>query len=79
MTTTFDLLRDGEPIARNLGNRTNFVDALGTGSSQYSVVVKVDGKETERTEAVKPWSDYFRNVKRYARLPQVRRTVQATT
>jgi len=63
LTTTFDLLRDGQPIAKNLGNRTNFTDPQGTSESQYQVAVKVDGKVVETTDAVKPWADFYRNVK----------------
>lgn len=63
LTTTFDLLRDGQAIAKNLGNRTNFTDPQGTSESQYQVVVKVDGTVVETTDAVKPWADFYRNVK----------------
>lgn len=63
LTTTFDLLRDGQTIARNLGNRTNFTDTQGTSTNQYQVIVRVDGKETERTETISPWDECYQNVK----------------
>lgn len=63
LTTTFDLLRDGQVIAKNLGNRTNFTDPQGTSESQYQVVVKVDGKVVETTEPVNPWSDVYKRIK----------------
>lgn len=63
LNTTFDLLRNGQTIAENLGNKTNYTDAQGNSQSQYTVVVKVGGKETERTEAVTPWTDIFLNIR----------------
>ena len=60
LTTTFDLLRDGQPIATNLRDRTNFIDKDGTNESLYQVVVKVNGKVTETTTATKPWNDCYK-------------------
>jgi rhamnogalacturonan endolyase len=62
-STTFDLLRDGENIARNLSNRTNFIDTQGTRESQYQIIVKEDGEIVEITDTIKPWTDYFKNIK----------------
>lgn len=63
LTTTFDLLRDGQIIAKNLGGRTNFLDAKGTDKSLYQVITKVDGCAVDTTEAVAPWDGYYKNVK----------------
>lgn len=63
LTTTFDLLRDGQIIAKNLGNRTNFLDAQGKSESLYQVVTKVDGGAVDTTETVMPWEGYYKNVK----------------
>ena len=61
-STTFDLLRDGEEIARNLGNRTNYIDPQGTNQSQYQIIVKEYGEIVEITDAIKPWTNYFKNI-----------------
>ena len=63
LTTTFDLLRDGKPIATNLATKTNFIDPQGTSESEYQVVVKVDGTVVETTDAIKPWTDYYKSIK----------------
>ena len=60
LTTTFDLLRNGKLIAADLANCTNYTDPLGAAKSRYQVVVKVDGLEVERTEAVSPWNNQYK-------------------
>jgi len=57
--TSFDLVLDGQVIASDLRDKTNFTDPQGNSQSIYQVVVKVGGVETERTEAVTPWSDVY--------------------
>ena len=57
--TTFDLLRDGTTIATDLSDVTSYVDAQGTASSEYQVVVKQDGDIVETTPPTKPWADVF--------------------
>lgn len=59
-TTTFDLLRDGEVIAENIGSRTNFVDSLGSLTNKYQVVTKVDGVAVETSAAITPWKDVYK-------------------
>ena len=61
-TTTFNLLRDGKLIARNICGRTNFVDPNGTVDNRYQVVTLVDGKEVATSEAATPWTDKFKVV-----------------
>ena len=56
--TTFDLLRDGQPIAQNL-TKTNFTDTGGSSTSTYQVVTKSGGSTVETSETVTPWSDKF--------------------
>ena len=58
--TTFDLLRNGEVIAANIRNKTNFVDRSGNQASDYQVVTKVNGKVTETSETVTPWSENYK-------------------
>lgn len=57
--TSSDLVRDGQVIASDLRDKTNFTDPQGNSQSIYQVVVKVGGVETERTEAVTPLSDVY--------------------
>ena len=61
-TTTFNLLRDGKLIARNICGRTNFVDPNGTVDNQYQVVTLVNGQEVATSEAVNPWTDKYKVV-----------------
>ena len=57
--TTFDLLRDGEVVASDISNKTNFVDVNGFKSSQYQVVVKQMGVEVERSEPATVWDNIY--------------------
>lgn len=57
--TTFNLLRDGELIVRNIGGRTNFTDAEGTAESRYQVVTVLDGVEQDTSKVATPWSDVY--------------------
>ena len=63
LTTTFDVLRDGNIIARDIANRTNFADAQGTGGSMYQVVAKSYGNAIDTTDIATPWPDYYKNIK----------------
>ena len=58
--TTFDLLRDGEPIATDL-TKTNYQDANtgGSATAQYQVRVKVNGEVVEMSEPAVAWSKKF--------------------
>ncbi len=60
--TTFNLLRDGEVIASNIADVTNFTDATGTSSSQYSVQTVVAGSITETSDEVQPWDKPYLSV-----------------
>jgi rhamnogalacturonan endolyase len=59
-STTFDLMRDGEVIVKNICGRTNFTDPNGSGTSEYQVVVKVDGVETEKSDVAIPWGKTYK-------------------
>ena len=63
-TTTYDLLRDGEVIAKDL-KVTNYRDAYGSATAKYKVVTKVNGVEKETSgEAVSwPWPQQFLSLK----------------
>ena len=61
--TTFDVLRDGEVIAKDLASCTSYKDASGKATHQYRVVTKVNGVAVDTTEAVKPWSDVYYQLK----------------
>ena len=56
--TRFDVYRNGSRIAQNL-KVSNYKDASGTASSQYHVVVKVNGEEVETTEPVQAWTNVW--------------------
>ena len=50
--TRFDIMRDGIVIATDQ-YKTNYLATGGTDASEYVIVTKVDGQETERSKAVK--------------------------
>ncbi len=60
MSTSFDLLRDGQAIVADLRDRTSYTDLQGSSTSQYQVVTKVAGVVVETSEAVTPQSDVYR-------------------
>ena len=60
--TTFDLLRDGNVIAKDL-KVTNYEDLDGTKTSTYQVVTKVNGETVETTAPVSPWPGKFLSLK----------------
>ena len=60
--TTFDVLRDGTPIAQNLNTVTSFYDWSGKASSQYQIVVKQRGAVKETTDAITPWNGVFKGI-----------------
>ena len=53
--TTFDLLRNGQVIKSGL-TVTNFKDVGGNNSSEYQVVVRVDGEVVETSAPVRAWT-----------------------
>ncbi len=57
-TTTFDLMRDGEPLATDL-KVTNYQDTKGSATATYRVVTKVRGTARDTTKAVTPWPQKF--------------------
>ena len=61
--TTFDVLRDGEVIAKDIINATCYSDKQGNASHHYQVVTKVNGEATDTTETVSPWSDVYYKLK----------------
>lgn len=61
--TTFDVLRDGVAIAKDIGNATCYSDATGKAANQYQVVTKVNGEAVDTTEMVSPWSEVFYKLK----------------
>ena len=56
---TFDVVRDGTVIARDLAGATSFVDRKGTATSQYQVVAKVNGAVQNTSAAVTPWAGVY--------------------
>ena len=57
---TFDLLRNGQVIASDLTNVTNYTDRNGTSTSTYQVVTKLHGEVVATSDAVKPWSNIYK-------------------
>ena len=62
-TTTFDVIRNGTTIAKNLKNVTSYLDTGGSSSSKYQVAKRVNGVITETTDAVTPWSNVYKSLK----------------
>lgn len=56
---TFNLYRDGKKLNSSPLTVSNYTDKSGSLESQYVVKVVVKGKETETSEAVKPWADTY--------------------
>lgn len=60
--TTFDLLRDGQPIAKGLAV-TNFTDKEGTSTSRYSVATHPTSAVSPLTsDDVIPWFGLYRSI-----------------
>ncbi len=59
--TTFELLRGGESIVKDLF-APNYVDSKGKSSDSYQVVTMVDGVAIDTTEAVKPWAQRYKKL-----------------
>ena len=62
-TTTFDVIRNGTTVAKNLKNVTSYLDTGGSSSSKYQVAKRVNGVITETTDAVTPWSNVYKSLK----------------
>ena len=59
---TYNVYRDGQPVAQNLGV-SNFTDPQGTLTSTYSVAAVVNGQEKEQCTAMKPWNSSYKEIK----------------
>ncbi|HEU5129119.1 MAG TPA: rhamnogalacturonan lyase [Glycomyces sp.] len=57
----FNVYRDGELLAA-VTDSTNYLDAEGTGESEYRVVAVVGGQEVDFSDSVRPWSDAYLDV-----------------
>ena len=55
---TFDVLRNGEPIAEGL-SVTNYADESGSASDKYQIVSRVEGKSVETSPEVQPWTQQY--------------------
>lgn len=60
--TTFDLLRDGVVVKKDIVDKTNYVDVNGFTSSEYQVVAKHNGVEVDRSEPVTGWSNLYMQI-----------------
>lgn len=60
LQTTFDVYRNHVLLKKDL-SITNLVDSLGTTSDQYQVVAKLNGKEFDRSDQVKPWKNVYQS------------------
>ena len=59
---TFDLLKNGQPIAQDIAGATSMtVD--GTADDEFQVVTLVGGKAVDTTPAVKPWAKSYLELK----------------
>lgn len=57
--TSFDVLRNGEVIAKNLFDATSFSDPKSGTTFKYQIVTKQKGVPVDTTEAVKPWATKY--------------------
>lgn len=61
--TTFDLLRNGQVIAKDL-KVTNYQDLQGSATTKYQVVTKVNGQTYDNPSAeITPWGNKFLTLK----------------
>ncbi len=58
----FNVLRDGEAIASNLTQATNYTDAEGLPTSRYSVQAVTAGAVSETSDEVLPWDKPYLSV-----------------
>ena len=56
---TYNLYRDGVKVNAEPLNVSNYVDAAGTTSSQYTVSAVVRGEEKAQSKAVSVWSQQY--------------------
>lgn len=63
LNISFDVLKNGETIALNIKNRTNYIDPSGTDGDSYQIVVKVGGVVIETTDAVTSWGNVYKTIR----------------
>lgn len=61
--TTFDVLKNGEVVAKDINSSTNFLDKNGSKTAKYSIVTKRNGEAVSTTEPVTPWQDIYNTLK----------------
>ncbi len=64
--TTFDVLRNGEPVSKDLNTVTSVMDTDAGATPQYQIVTKHKGVPTDTTKAFAPWKD------KYLKIPLIR-------
>ena len=57
--TTFDVLRNGRTVKRNINSSTNYLDSSGRPTYQYQIITKRHGVPVDTTDVVKAWKDVF--------------------
>lgn len=62
ISTTFDIVRDGNVIESNLSGATCYTDMEGTATSQYQIVTKYDGEVVNTSEAVASWGMEYKRL-----------------
>ena len=60
--TSFDVLKDGKVISRNLYDCTNYFDKAGTSLNKYQVVTKQDGVTVDTTEVAVSLGDVCKRI-----------------
>lgn len=61
-STTFDVLRNGTVIGKNISEKTSLSDASGYASSLYQVVTKQGGVAVDTTAAVSSWGSVCKQI-----------------
>lgn len=61
--TTFELLKNGEPVKSNIKQTTSVRLTGGKATDKYQVVTYQNGKMVDTTPEVSPWAKYYLEVK----------------
>ena len=61
--TTFELLKNGEPVKSNIKQTTSVRITGGKATDKYQVVTYQNGKMVDTTPEVSPWAKYYLEVK----------------
>lgn len=61
--TTFDVIKNGELVATNINNSTNWLDKKSSKTAKYQIVTKHKGEVVSTTEPITPWQGVYNTLK----------------